>query len=117
MSNLASSIRVRFEPLRSIAFGGISGTYAGVGLPFSNPVRLICIDNATDENVLVSINGVDDHTWVASNGFKLFDYASNKGEKAGLLEQPQGDRIYVKAEGSNPTSGNVYVTVIYASQV
>lgn len=117
MSNLVSSVRVRFEPLRSIAFGSITGTYAGVGLPFANPVRLIDIDNNTNANIFVSINGIDDHTFVAANGFKLFDYATNKSDAAGLFEQPQGDRIYVKSETSNPTSGNVYVTVIYASQV
>jgi hypothetical protein len=117
MSNLASSILVRFEPLRSIAFGSISGTYTGVGAPFANPIRLISIDNFTDENVLISFNGTDDNTVVASNGFKLFDYNSNKGEKAGLLEQPQGTRVYVKSESSNPSLGHVYVTVIYASQV
>lgn len=114
---LASSILVRFEPLRSVAFGGISGAYAGVGSPFANPVRLICIDNFTDVNIFVSFNGVDNHTVVAANGFKLLDYSSNKGEKGGLLEQSQGTRVYVKAETSNPSLGNVYVTVIYASQV
>ena len=117
MSNLASSIRVRYEPLRSLGFGGISGTYAGVGLPFANPVRILKVTNFTDENILVSLNGIDDHDVVAANGFFLYDYASNKGSMAGLLEQPQGDRIYVKSESANPTVGNLYVTIVYASQV
>lgn len=119
MSNLASSIRVRYEPLRSILFSGISGTYAGVGLPFFNPVRILKVTNFTNVNVLVSLNGIDDHDIVASNGFFLYDYCSNKAHAGGLLEQPQGDRIYVKAEsGSNlPSIGTVYVTVVYASQV
>lgn len=117
MSNLVSSIRVRFEPLRSLAFGSITGTYAGVGLPFSNPVRILKFSNETDVTVLVSINGVDDHDVVAGNGFCLYDFASNKAQSAGLLEQPQGDRIYVKAASGLPTLGTFYVTVIYASQV
>jgi len=117
MSNLVSSVRVRYEPLRSIAFGGISGSYVGVGLPFSNPVRILKVTNLTDEDILVSLNGIDDHDIVAANGFFLYDYASNKSNAAGLLEQPQGDRIYVKAESDLPAIGNLYVTVVYASQV
>lgn len=117
MSNLVSSIRVRYEPLRSIGFAGISGTYAGVGLPFANPVRILKVTNLTSSNILVSLNGIDDHDIVAANGFFLYDYSSNKSSSAGLLEQPQGDRIYVKAEDDLPLAGNLYVTVVYASQV
>ena len=117
MSNLVSSVRVRYEPLRSIAFSGISAVYAGVGLPFSNPVRILKVSNFTDANVLVSLNGIDDHDVVAANGFFLYDYTSNKANAAGLLEQPQGDRIYVKAVSTLPTAGNLYVTIVYASQV
>ena len=117
MSNLVSSVRVRYEPLRSIAFGAISGVYASVGLPFSNPVRILKVTNLTNANILVSLNGIDDHDVVTANGFFLYDYASNKAQAAGLLEQPQGDRIYVKAESGVPTLGNLYVTIVYASQV
>jgi len=117
MANLVSSVRVRYEPLRSLGFAGISAAYAGVGLPFENPVRILKVTNFTDSNILVSLNGIDDHDVVAANGFFLYDYASNKAAAAGLLEQPLGDRIYVKAEGDVPTEGNLYVTIVYASQV
>ena len=117
MSNLVSSVRVRYEPLRSIGFAGIAGAYASVGLPFSNPVRILKVTNLTDVNILVSLNGVDDHDIVGAFGFFLYDYASNKANAAGLLEQPQGDRIYVRALGALPISGSLYVTVVYASQV
>ena len=117
MSNLVSSIRIRYEPLRSLAFGSISGVYAGVGLPFANPVRILKVTNLTDVPLLVSYNGVDDHDVVAATGFYLYDFASNQSAAAGLLEQPAGDRIYVKEAVGAPTSGSVYVTVVYASQV
>jgi hypothetical protein len=117
MSNLVSSIRVRYEPLRSVAFGTVTAMYEPVGLPFANPVRILKVTNLTDEAAIISLNGIDDHDIVAANGFFLYDYASNKANAAGLLEQPQGDRIYVKAESVLPTAGNIYVTVVYASQV
>lgn len=117
MSNLTSSIRVRYEPLRSIFGAAITEDYGGVGLPFANPVRILKVTNLTNQNVLISLNGIDDHDIVPATGFFLYDYSSNKANAAGLLEQPQGDRIYVKAESTLPTSGNLYVTVVYASQV
>jgi hypothetical protein len=117
MSNLVSSVRVRYEPLRSVAFSDITANYEAVGLPFANPVRILKVTNLTEEDVLVSLNGIDDHDVVAANGFFLYDYSSNRSNAAGLLEQPQGDRIYVKAESTLPTTGNLYVTIIYASQV
>jgi hypothetical protein len=117
MSNLVSSIRVRYEPLRSVVYSTVSASYEPVGLPFANPVRILKVTNLTNQNVLISLNGIDDHDIVAAGGFFLYDYSSNKANAAGLLEQPQGDRIYVKAPSTLPTVGNVYVTVVYASQV
>lgn len=119
MSSVSSSIRVRYEPLRSILFSGISGTYESVGIPFENPVRILKVTNFTNTNILVSLNGIDDHDVVCANGFFLYDYSSNKANAAGMLEQPQGDRIYIKAEAADnlPTIGSVYVTIVYASQV
>lgn len=117
MSNVASSARVRYEPLRSMSSIDVSADYQGVGLPFANPVRILKVTNLTNENILVSLNGIDDHDIVAANGFFLYDYCTNRSSSGGLLEQPQGDRIYVKAENSLPSIGNLYVTIVYASQV
>jgi len=117
MASLVSSVRVRYEPLRSVAFGAITNSYASVGLPFENPVRILKVTNLTNQAVLVSLNGIDDHDIVAANGFFLYDYSSNRADAAGLLEQPQGDRIYVRTPSTLPTIGSLYVTVVYASQV
>jgi hypothetical protein len=119
MSNVSSSVRARYEPLRSVLFSGISGTYVGVGVPFESPARIIKVTNFTNKNILVSLNGIEDHDIVAANGFFLYDYCSNKSSAGGLLEQPQGDRMYIKAEAADnlPTIGTVYITVVYASQV
>lgn len=116
MSN-AHAVRIAFENLRSLGFASISGTYAGVGAPFANPVRQIKISNFMDDNLLISFNGINDKDVVAANGFCLYDYTSNRTDSGGNLEQPAGIRIYVKQESGAPTSGNVYVTVIYASEV
>jgi len=115
--NLVSSARIAFEPLRTLAFGGITNVYAAVGTSFANPVRLLKITNMTNEDIIVSYNGVTDNDVVIASGFTLYDYCTNQSAKGGLLEQPVGDGVWVKRAGAaNPTSGNVYVTVIYAAQ-
>ncbi len=117
MANLVSSVRNRFEILREAAFGDISGAYSGVGLPFENPIRLMKFVNETDVTVYVSLNGIDNHDVLPGNSFSLYDVCTNKSESAGLLEQPQGDRVYVKARAGLPTVGAFYVVATYASQV
>ena len=114
---ITSSVRAQYEPLRSTAFNAITTLYEGVGTPFANPVRILKVTNLTDQDILVSFNVVDDHDIVAANGFFFYDYTSNKSSSGGVLEQPKGNRIYIKAEGVLPTVGNLYVTVVYASQV
>src|SRR5277367_1282019 len=108
MANLVSSVRVRYEPLRSIGFGAITSSYQAVGLPFANPVRILKVTNLSNQSMLISLNGIDDHDVVAGNGFFLYDYGTNKADAAGLLEQPQGDRIYIKAPSTLPTTGTIY---------
>ena len=107
----------RFEDLRSLAFGSISGTYALVGTATNNPVRLIDIDNTTDANLIISFNGIDDKIFVAANGFKIYDFASNKSNQGGSLDLPAFTLFYVKQESSAPTTGNVYIGICYASAV
>jgi hypothetical protein len=115
--NLLSSSRIAFEPLRSLGFAFISGVYAGVGTSFANPVRMLMLTNSTDQDMIVSFNAVDDHTVVIANSGIIFDFASNKNSMGGNLEQPAGTRVYVKGAIADPTLGDFYVTVIYASQV
>ena len=113
----AHAVRIAFEPLRSLGFASVSAAYAGVGAPFANPVREIKVSNFMDENLIVSFDGITDQDEVAANGFFLYDYTSNRTNTGGNLEQPAGTRIYVREESGAPTLGNVYVTVIYATEV
>ena len=117
MSNLASSVRNRFEILREIGFASISGSYSGVGLPFLNPIRILHFVNETDVSLYVSMNGVDNHVVVPGNSFALYDLTANRASAGGILEQPQGDRVYVKAKSGLPTLGDFSVIATYASQV
>ena len=115
--NPANSVRVAYDDLRSLGFAGIGANYAAVGAAFANPVRLIKITNLTDVTLKVSFDGIHDQDIAPFLSSNIYDYGSNMGAKAGLMELPVGNRVYVKREAAvNPASGNVYVTVIYAAQ-
>lgn len=108
------SIRFRAEPIRSIAFGSISGTYMGIGSAVQHPILQIYIVNTTDADLMFSIDGITDHFVVASHGFFLDDISSNKGRGGGLY-LAEGTRLYVKQESGSPTLGSVYFSTFYGS--
>jgi hypothetical protein len=110
-TNLA--VRVMPEPVRSLAFGSISGTYAGIGTPFLNPVHLFIIQNFTDQSVMISWDGINDHFPVASMGYIIMDVTSNKTVTAGSFMIAQGTRFYVKQLSGAPSLGSVYLSVFY----
>ena len=112
---IASSQLARWEDLRSLGHASLSSSYVGIGGSFTQPVRLIEIDNTTDANLIISFDGVNAKRFISANTGKVLDIASDRNDIAKNLEQPVGDRIYVKLEaGSTATVGNVYVAVMYA---
>lgn len=109
-----TSVRLLAEPLRSLAFGSISGTYAGIGTAFVNPCRIMYIVNETDVLLTFSMDGVNDHFVVPSNGGLIVDVTSNKSIMGGAFSIAQGTRIYVKG---SPSSSSVYLSVFYGYSV
>lgn len=117
MANIVSSVRVRYEPLRSIVYSSITTSYQVLGTPLANPSRIFKITNLTDEPLFLSVDGINNYDVVAANAAFVYDFGSNRSEKSGLFEESQNDQIYVKAINTLPTLGSVYLTTIYASQV
>ncbi len=107
-----SATRAYFEALRSLAFGSISGSYAALGTKLLNPARIIKIVNTTDADVLISVDGTADHDIVPAGGFFLYDLTTNHAGNLQGFYFPQGTQFYVK-QVSAPTSGSVYLTVVY----
>lgn len=113
---MSQAIRVGFEPLRTLAFSGISGTYYGVGAKLSNPARNIYILNNTDRLLTFSFNGTTDHLVLPSLGYWFYDITSNKSREQGFY-LAEGERLYVKTPTTAPTTGAVYLTVMYGSEL
>ena len=105
--------RAFFDEIRTLAFGGISGSYASVGSPLEYPARGVCISNNTAGDMMFTDDLTKDKLFVKAGGFKLWDIQANIN--------PQFDDKYVLPIGtqfsvkqlSAPTSGAVYIEVLY----
>ena len=105
--------RVFFEPIKVLAFGGISGAYASVGTPTTHRVRCICISNDTEGDLYITTNTAQDEIFVKAGSFRLYDLQSNIN--------PQFDDSFVLEIGTQfsakqvtaPVSGAVYIECIY----
>jgi hypothetical protein len=105
-----SAIRLYVEPLRSLAFGSISGTYTGIGTGFLNPCRIYWLQNDTDVLLTFSWDGVTDHFVLPSGAFVLLDVTTNRTDIGRSLDIADGQRTYVMG---SPTTGAVYLTSFY----
>lgn len=106
------------EPLRTLAFGSISGTYAAVGSEFQFSSRIVCFTNTTQGHMIFSRdpNLSEGELFVAAGGFKLFDLSSNHrpiNQDDFVFEK--GTQWYVK-QISSPVSGSVYIETIHARE-
>lgn len=108
---MAFGTRAAFDPIREIAFGSISGTYAAIGSGLTQHARIVKITNGTNAPMYISTDGVNDEDKIPANGFVLYDFSTNRIRDDGLFI-PIGTIFYVKQDTA-PTSGSVWVTVIY----
>jgi len=110
---MAFGTSVRFEPLREIAFGSVSGNYVSVGTPTSEHVRLVGFNNAMDQDIYLSFDGVKDHLRMAANSFILFDLSSNKIREDGLFLSV-GTQLYIKEVSASVTTGSFWMHTLFA---
>lgn len=111
---MGQSIVVKWDALRTAAFGAIGGAYSTVGTPFDHVVRILIMQNLTNQQVLISFDGVTDNLTLPIGGQLVLDYMSDQSRVGGEFAQPIGTQVYVKNAGVAPTVGNFYVGLIYA---
>ena len=101
------------EPIRTLGFAGISGTYAKVGTPFEYKVRVICISNNTEGDLHFTTDELEDQLFIAAGSYKLFDIQANKNNVTDNdFVLPIGTQFFVK-QITAPVSGAVYIEVIH----
>lgn len=114
MASTALSVRILPEPLRTVAFGSITGSYTVVGTPLSHPARIVLFQNTTDMNLVISWDGVNDHMYVVADSFILLDVGTNKGISSEFCIA-QNTQFYVKY-ASAPSLGSLIVSVFYGKE-
>lgn len=119
---MQNSIRLKIEPLRSVAHGVIHAAGPGVFVSIDAvnpallyPSRILLFQNFTNADLMISHDGINDAFPIASKGFILLDVTSNKSSLGGIFCAAQGDRFYV-AQLEDPTSGSLYLTSFYGSE-
>jgi len=105
--------RVFFEPIKTLGFAGISAAYATVGAATSKTIKAFCVSNDTEGDMYFSIDGTDDHMYLAAGSFRLYDLQSNMNSNDDdSFVLSVGTQFYVK-QITAPVSGSVYVECIY----
>lgn len=105
-----SSLIVRIDALRSVAFGSITAAYTPLGAPFGHATRIVKIVNATNTSMLFSFNGSTDNEFIPAGGFVLYDLTTNGDSQLFVFQI--STQVYVKYV-SAPGSGAVYVSCVY----
>lgn len=109
MANLKQQILP--EVLRSRDSATFTGSYQTLGTPLVNPCRLVKIVNDSDQDILISWDGTNDHDYVPAQSFALYDFTTNKSGDTPLSVSAQ-TQFYV--QGSSGT-GLVYLAAFYAN--
>lgn len=122
---MAYGKRLLIEPIRTIAAASVPAAYSiantlqssvasGSLIALEHPSRAIMIDNDTNQNLMFSIDGINDHVWIHSQSSKVLDIGTNKESADGAFFLGNGEVLYVRHLGSAPTTGDVWYTPIYA---
>lgn len=112
---MSLAVRLYPEPVRTLAFGSISGTYAKIGTPLVNPCRIFLLQNQTDSLLMFSLDGTNDHFPLPAQGYIIIDVTTNKTVDVGAFFA-QNTQFWVK-QIVMPTVGSVYLTSFYGAGV
>ena len=106
---------VRIDTIRTLAYTGISSSYATVGAALTQNWRMIKFTNNTDGDMLFSADGTTDNIFVPAWGFTLYDCSTNAPpvSQSDTFVFAIGTQFYVK-QSTAPTKGAVWIEGIYA---
>lgn len=111
---MAYGTRVFFEPIREVAFGGIGAAYTAVGTGTTDYTRLFLVNNSTDKDVYISLDGTTNHLRVNAGSGQIYDLTANKVQDDGFFVK-KTTVFYVKRTAMGaPTSGSVWIQVLAA---
>lgn len=105
----------RYDVLRSLAYTGISGSYANVGTATGHAMRGFCVTNNTNGDLFISFDGTNNNLFVAAGSFRLYDVAANSAASTSSNELVlQIGTQFMAKQSTAPSSGSVYIECFYA---
>ena len=117
LNNGPIGVRMALDPLRSLYYTSLSTmSYAALGVPFANLVRILAISNNTNQDIYVSDDFQNPKWYVAANGFIVRDFSANQDSKSGLAGLPVGTQLWVVSVNA-PSSGYVYAECTFVSTI
>lgn len=115
------TIVAKFDVLRTLANGSISGTYATVGASFGHDARSIRFINNTNGDMFFAVtngstpasDGTADNLFVPAGTFVLYDVCANGGSnKFTTAAIPHATQVWVR-QSTAPTTSSVFVEIMY----
>lgn len=109
------SVQMKTEDGSIVDFSSITASFANVGAATSNPLAFIGAINATDQPVIVSIDGgaTDSLPLPAYSAASLTAKDFDQFNK-GVAQLEVGSQIQIKHNGTAPTKGSVSIIKGYA---
>ncbi len=112
---MSIAIFATFEPIRTLGFASVVAGYTAIGTPLDHRASIVYLQNTTDKEVIISLDGTEDHLMLPAGVFYPLDVCNNKSSSEGLFI-PYGTSFYVKRSAAGaPGSGAVSIAVVYAS--
>lgn len=106
---------LQFDAIRTLAYTGISSSYASVGAVLAHNWRMFKITNNTDGDMLFSVNASTNQMFCPANSFTLYDVATN-AQPVGVSDNLMlaiGTQFSVK-QSTAPSKGAVWIEGLYA---
>ncbi len=104
--------RITLETEQSIAFGSIGVGFSAIGNPFTNPLRQMIISNLTDQILIFSVDGINDHLSLGS-GSKIVISSNDFSSSDVIPEFVQGTQVFVKLQLAVPAVGIAVVSGLF----
>lgn len=109
-------MRWELESLRTMGSGNISSSLTQIGSSFTRPLRMLAIYSTLDSDVILSFDGFTDHWFFPSKGSLILDVGANASNNDEYYIA-QGRGVWVRYTGSEPTSGDIYVSTMFGSSL
>jgi len=90
--------------LQDVAFGAIAAGYLAIGAAFAQPMRILKFKNYSNQDILLSYDGVNDHEFMPAETGDVIDFSSNEVSSESPMVS-KGTVIYIKHNGVAPTTG------------